>query len=275
MMAAPAQDSNQARNKIPQRPGFGTLNPSNIAPQVTVPCKVLNGRLLEQAGESPSFDQHSFMFARQQLQFRGDWEDIADVRDHYLPEVEALVRQQVPGADHPDAHVLIFDHTIRTHTTRGRVDAKAANAEHGWGGYANNAHTDATVRSLHSRCKDQILGTNETVVKYQGEYPACWRDVRPTLEWQQKLFRAEEADHDSPIGTGGEHMIVNVWRPIQETPVLNWSLAALDGSTLRQGDVHPTTIVKFNNKPGGRTGGAVTEVSAHGLAFTARICPAV
>ena len=23
-------------------------------------------------------------------------------------------------------------------------------------------------------------------------------------------------------------------------------------------DVHPTTIVKFNNKPGGRTGGAVT-----------------
>jgi hypothetical protein len=55
--------------------------------------------------------------------------------------------------------------------------------------------------------------------------------------------------------TGGEHMIVNVWRPIQPTPVAQWSLCALDGSTLRQGDVHPTTIVKFNNTPGGRTGG--------------------
>ena len=31
------------------------------------------------------------------------------VRDHYLPEVEALVRSRVPGADHPDAKVLIFD----------------------------------------------------------------------------------------------------------------------------------------------------------------------
>lgn len=49
-------------------------------------------------------------------------------------------------------------------------------------------------------------------------------------------------------------MIVNVWRPIQPHPVENWSLCALDGSTLQQGDVHPTTIVKFNNAPGGRTG---------------------
>ena len=112
----------------------------------------------------------------------------------------------------------------------------------------------AQVRSLHSRCKDQILGTggtaalqplphtpvhpprgiskeayravhdrlhrrgpgtNETVVKYEGVYPACWGDVRPTLAWQEELFRAETADHDSPSGRGGEHMIVNVWRPIQ------------------------------------------------------------
>ena len=28
-------------------------------------------------------------------------------------------RLQVPGADHPDAKVLIFDHTIRTHAKRG------------------------------------------------------------------------------------------------------------------------------------------------------------
>lgn len=57
-------------------------------------------------------------------------------------------------------------------------------------------------------------------------------------------------------------MIVNVWRPIQETPVLNWSMCALDGSTLQQGDVHPTTLVEFNNAPGGsldRTKGEVTK----------------
>lgn len=155
---------------IPQQPGFGTLNPSEIAPQVLMPVKMLNGRKLLEKGESPSFDQHSFMFAEQPLAFRGDWESIGEVRDHYLPEVEALVRAQVPGADHvstpphslvhglvtcssdccgwlqPDAKVLIFDHTIRTHANRGRLDEKAQNSEHGWGGYANSAHTDATVR---------------------------------------------------------------------------------------------------------------------------------
>ena len=115
------------------------------------------------------------------------------------------------------------------------------------------------MRSLHTRCKDQILGTNETVVKYLGTYPKGWGDVRPTRQWQERLFRAETVDHDSPAGTGGEHMIVNVWRPIQRTPVRNWGLCALDGSTLQQGDVHPTTLVEFDNTPGGRTGGSVSK----------------
>ena len=38
------------------------------------------------------------------------------------------------------------------------------------------------------------------------------------------LFRAETEDHDSPDGEGGEHMIVNVWRPIQPGPVLSGQL---------------------------------------------------
>jgi hypothetical protein len=208
------------------------------------------------------------MFAKQKLEFSGDWEDIEDVRDNYLPEVEALVRQQVPGADNPDAKVLIFDHAIRTHL-RNVKSKNVGSPGHGWGQYANVVHTDATVRSLHTRCKDQIMGTNETVVKYQGKYPACWGDIKPSREWQvidpahlcapglmvslslqEALFRAETEDHDSPDGRGGEHMIVNVWRPIQKTPVKNWGLCALDGSTLRQGDVHPTTLVEFDNTPG-------------------------
>ena len=69
--------------------------------------------------------------------------------------------------------------------------------------YANIAHTDATVRSIHSRCKDQVLGTTETVVKYQGVYPKGWGDIRPSLEWQERLFRSESSDHDSPAGRGG------------------------------------------------------------------------
>jgi hypothetical protein len=89
------------------------------------------------------------------------------------------------------------------------------------------------------------------------------RSERTTLQiLQEALFRAETEDHQSPTGRGGEHMIVNVWRPIQPTPVKQWGLCALDGSTLRQGDVHPTQLVQFDNSPGGRTGGAVKKTGS-------------
>jgi hypothetical protein len=102
------------------------------------------------------------MFAEDKLKFRGDWEDICDVRDNYLPEVEALVRREVPGASHPDAkvrpaypcfflcrsgqtdrrrefmllQVLIFDHAIRTHLRNVR-QKNTVKPDHMWGMYAN------------------------------------------------------------------------------------------------------------------------------------------
>ena len=39
-------------------------------------------------------------------------QDLETVRDQYLPEVEGIIRANVPGA--ADATVLIFDHAIRT-----------------------------------------------------------------------------------------------------------------------------------------------------------------
>lgn len=69
-----------------------------------------------------------------------------------------------------------------------------------------------------------------------------------------------------------EHMIVNVWRPIVG-PVRNWGLAALDGSTLRQGDVHPTTLVRFDNTPGGRTGGTVLESGSQVVDVDGKVVP--
>jgi hypothetical protein len=97
-------DSTQARTHIPRRRGLGTENPARIAPHVKVPVMMLDGRMLMDMGERPHLDQHSFMYARDPLRFRGDWEDVDAVRDEYLPEVEALVRQQV-GASHPVEYI--------------------------------------------------------------------------------------------------------------------------------------------------------------------------
>ena len=120
-------DSNTARTQIPQLPGFGT---ERLGKPVQVPVRMLDGYKLLAKGERPSFDQHSFMYAEQRLEYTGDWENISAVRDQYLPQVESLVREQVPGAAQPGAKVLVFDHAIRTHN---RV-MKAKADGHGWGG---------------------------------------------------------------------------------------------------------------------------------------------
>lgn len=173
---------------------------------------------------------------------RGDFYDIEAVLTRYFPEVEQIIRQHIPGV----ARVLIFDHALRSGGERLRSTEQV-------NPYANLVHCDSTVRSGHTRAKDQILGTNETVVKY-GRLPECWGDVHPSEEWQKKLFRSETKDHESPEGLGGEHMIVNVWRPILETPVSQWPLAVMDATTLPQGDEHPSILQTYDNTPGGKAG---------------------
>ena len=49
--------------------------------------------------------------------------------------------------------------------------------------YAGIVHSDATVRSGHTRAKDQILGSNETAVKYatmgtEPTMPIFWVQIR-------------------------------------------------------------------------------------------------
>jgi len=86
---------------------------------------MLDGYKLLAKGERPSFDQHSFMYAEQRLECTGDWENISAVRDQYLPQVESLVREQVPGAAQPGAKVLVFDHAIRRRQRQMDTDGGA------------------------------------------------------------------------------------------------------------------------------------------------------
>lgn len=210
-----------------------------------VEVQALNGRVLVSEGMAPSLDREGFMFHPHLTSVApADFEDIETVLTQYFPEVEQIIRQHIPGV----ARVLIFDHALRSGGERLKT-VEQVNP------YASLVHCDTTVRSGHTRVKDQILGTNETVVKY-GRLPDCWGDVQPSEEWQRKLFRAETKDHESPEGLGGEHMIVNVWRPIQEAAVAQWPLAVLDATSLPQGDEHPSILQTYDNTPGGKAGSA-------------------
>lgn len=239
---------NYKRAAIPHRKGLATPTKR----PVLYPVTMYNGRELRKHGEVTNVDTHAFDFVENFPTNVTDWNDPEQIYNIYLDEVAALIKEKVPGANHPGSHVLIFDHAMRS-GGKGLKELQEQNEESPWQGYAGIVHSDATVRSIHTRAKDQILGTNETEVKYGGKLPKCWGEVKPSYEWQRKLFRSETDDHNSPEGEGGEHMIINVWRPIK--PVHQWGLAVLDGRSMKQGDVHPTTINKFDNSPGGRTAG--------------------
>ena len=252
-------DSNQRRSILPNRLGIGT----KATRALPTPVVVENGRLLHSIKQEQfHLDTHAFDFVKIGTSLMQDWGNNDEIVDIYFPEIEAIIRQNVDGADHPECKVLIFDHALRSGGVLKKEMQKESDT---WQNYAGLVHTDATVRSVHTRAKDQILGTNETKVKY-GRYPKCWGDVRPTTEWQNQLFRAETKDHQFPDGTGGEHMIVNVWRPLYDK-VPNWGLAVMDGSSLAQGDVHPTILNSFDNNPGGRTKGDLSVVNEESKVF--------
>lgn len=227
------------RIEFPDRPGSGTpFEEMNVK---LTPVTMLDGRKLQAQGEVFGLDKQGIDFRCHESEVQ-NWEDRRDIMDVYFPEVEALVRAAVPGAALPGARVLVYDHVLRAGGQGGaakEVGYHRKAPKVGYGGYGANVHSDNSVRSMHARVKDHLLGTNEVEVRYGG-YPGGWGDVRPSREWLEQLFRAETADHQSPNGRGGEHLIVNVWRPL--STVENWGLTVLDGRTLAPGDVHPTAF---------------------------------
>jgi hypothetical protein len=181
-------ESNHGRASLPNRHGVGS-RPQDAR---TKPHEVelLNGRKIELLEGPPSLDVQGYekCMSKSVVQNFSDGDEVINT---YFPEVERLVRRQLNLPE--GAKVLIFDHALRTGGQKLKEEANGtARAP-----YARIVHCDTTVRSGHTRAKDQILGTNETVVKY-GRLPAGWGDVRPGAEAVRRLFRSESSDHDSP-----------------------------------------------------------------------------
>lgn len=237
---------NLGRIEIPQRPG-ACSNWANGNKASLTPVQMLDGRKLEQMGEQMTLDGQGFALVEDLQPTKvQNWEDLAELRDVYFPEVEALVRKHVPGADDPRARVLVYDHALRTGGSA--LKEALASPDSSYGPYGAFVHCDNTIRSLHAKVKDWVLGTNDVVEKYGGKLPPGWGEVYPSREWQRRLFRAETEDHNSPEGEGGEHLIVNVWKPL--VTVENWGLGLLDGRSMDPNDVH-CSLLQNNGPPGG------------------------
>ena len=104
-------DSNQRRSILPNRLGIGT----KATRALPTPVVVENGRLLHSIKQEHfHLDTHAFDFVKIGTSLMQDWGNNDEIVDIYFPEIEAIIRQNVDGADHPECKVLIFDHALRS-----------------------------------------------------------------------------------------------------------------------------------------------------------------
>ena len=125
-----------------------------------------------------------------------DWESDDDIKAKYYPEVESLVRSNVPAAE----KVVIFDHTIRL------ADPKAYRMP------VLRAHVDQTPYSAAQRVRRHA---SEDLLKGRYRIINVWRPISsgPVASYPLAFVSGKSADKDDivpiqhvyPDGYTGEH----------------------------------------------------------------------
>lgn len=128
---------------------------------------VRDGRAL---AEGLSLDREGFALRRHVSKVR-DFTDDKQVRKHYYPEMERLIKAET-GA----AKVVIFDHTRRK-------DTGAPDRESGRRVPVRRVHNDYTARSGPQRIED-LLPPSEAAIWRQGRYAVInvWRSIEGVVE---------------------------------------------------------------------------------------------
>lgn len=146
-------------------------------------------------------------------------ENDEQIKQHYYPEVEQLLLNQLSGSPH---RVLIFDHTIR--------------------------HTDvapaASVYSVNASVREPAMGVHV--------------DQTAAASFARVERHVKDPDEVAKL-VAGRVRLVNVWRPLGSHPVASFPLAVADGSSVRDEDMvaierrYPdytgeTACVKYNRE---------------------------
>jgi len=121
-------------------------------------------------GQESSFnlDQHAFATVKHDALPGVDFGSDASIRATYYPEVEAVLRRHVPGAQ----RVILFDHTVRR---QGPAARRAP---------VTRVHIDQTAASAAERVRLHVAGEAEAQAALKGRYRIInvWRPLNGTVE---------------------------------------------------------------------------------------------
>ncbi|CAK7265013.1 hypothetical protein SEPCBS119000_001294 [Sporothrix epigloea] len=156
--------------------------------------------------DTASLDRNAFLLVRDQPpSAEKDFVDDESIHQKYYPEVEALLLKHVPGA----TRIVIFDHTIRRDTKNDdqKDDEKKA----------NTAEVGATPK------RSPVLRVH----------------IDQTADAATGRVRRHLPESEVELALQGRYRIINVWRPLNKTPVESSPLAFASSATVRDEDVVP------------------------------------
>jgi len=175
-----------------------------------------------QLAEPASLDQQGFALAPSATTLNhGDFYDESQILQRYYEECEELVKRAT-GA----AIVEAFDHNVRTahgldsSSAVGQRDGRVISGGNAVQGAAYVVHADYTLTSAPDRLEQlaEAPRSNDTLHKVLGEEPVLSKEA-------------------VELGKRGRFMLVNVWRPIADTPVEVVPLGMCDSRTVTAEDL--------------------------------------
>lgn len=117
-----------------------------------------------------------------------DWDNDASVREHYYPEVEKLLFENIPGT----SRVLLFDHTIR------RANPNAHRAP------VTRVHIDQTQKSASARVRHHLPEEADDLLKRRYRIINVWRPINGAVESFPLAFAEASSVPDTDM-IGVEH----------------------------------------------------------------------
>ena len=148
-----------------------TFGPNNIRRRKTgvhelMPMAVRNGRL---PANKTSLEEHGFVLVEHKTKVT-DFFDAKQLESVYYPEVVQLIRQQ-SGA----AHVVIFDHTLRSGDEAEREEKLIREP-------VLSAHNDYTEWSGPNRVREFLPAEAEALLKRRFAIIQVWRAINKPIQ---------------------------------------------------------------------------------------------
>ncbi|KAK8008067.1 hypothetical protein PG991_010618 [Apiospora marii] len=144
-----------------------------------------------------TLDSHGFAFCTHAHGFQ-DWDSQEAVEREYLPEVERLLKREIPGA----TRVKVFDWRLRRNQAFEDAGIEQIHLKTSWFPPVSTAHIDQTPWSAKRRVEHHLAEDSESLARKRLRIVNAWRPVKHAIEdWPLAVCDGRDVAEDDLLAT--------------------------------------------------------------------------